>query len=332
MDINQLERQCADLSLATEEAGGLEAPESQTMPDETIQNNLIGRFLTNRPIRFDHMQHTMASVWRPVMGMFDIPLADDLFLFQFPHPRDLQRVIDDGPWSFDNYLLLCEPVPPGIRPEEIELNSALYWVQIHGLPSMFASQEFLAKIGDYVGSYVVADPHNFGGNWKSHYRIRVRMTMTTPLKRRMKLLRRDGSSQWITFKYERLGTFCYCCGVMGHSDKFCKTVYEEGILPEAFPFGTWMRAGPRRQVKPVGAKWLLSSSTPAEPTMNTLAAGPPPAMIVAMENTAGLQGDLKRRREEDEAVGTKSDIDVLMTDTLKQKETVSLDGQARREQ
>ncbi|XP_019176855.1 PREDICTED: uncharacterized protein LOC109172160 [Ipomoea nil] len=237
MDIHQLEKRCADLALIEEDTGGLDAPEPKAMPDASIPNNLVGRLLTDRPIRFEHMQHVLASVWRPVMGMYAVSLADDLFLFQFPHPKDLQRILDDGPWSFENHLLLCEQVPPGIRPEEVILDSVPFWVQIHGLPAMDASPDFIIKIGDYIGSFIASDPFNFGGAWKSFYRIRARMNVLDPIKRRMKLIRRDGSTHWVTFKYERLGTFCYCCGCLGHSDKFCRIAYEKGILPDEYPFG-----------------------------------------------------------------------------------------------
>ncbi|XP_019182533.1 PREDICTED: uncharacterized protein LOC109177592 [Ipomoea nil] len=254
MDIHQLEKRCAYLALAEEDGGGLEAPEAQSIPNATIQNNLVGRLLTDRPIRFEHMQHVLASVWRPVMGMYAFSLADDLFLFQFPHPKDLQRIIDDGPWSFENHLLVCEQVSTGTRPEDVLLDSIPFWVQIHGLPAMYASPDFITKIGDYIESFIASDPFNFRGAWKSFYKIRVRLGVSSPLKRQMKLTRRDGTMQWITFKYERLNTFCYCCELLGHLDKFCKTAYEEGILPEEFPFGAWLRAGPRRHVKLVGAK------------------------------------------------------------------------------
>ncbi|XP_019171083.1 PREDICTED: uncharacterized protein At4g02000-like [Ipomoea nil] len=329
MDVRQIERQCADLLLADEEIGGLDAPKIQATPDGSIHHNLVGRLLTDRQVRFEHMQQVFASVWRPVMGMFAVSLADDLFLFQFSHPKDLQRVIDDGPWSFENNLLICEQVPMGVRPEEVKLESVPFWIQVHGFPTMYASPDFLAKIGEYVGSFIAADPLNFGGAWKSYHRIRVRLSVSSPLKRRMRLKHRDGTIQWITFKYERLSTFCYCCGILGHSDKFCKTVYEEGILPEAFPFGAWLRAGPRRQVKPVGAKWLLQTPT-AEPEPSSLPpVGPPPVVIVGLVESGGLQGDLKRRREEE---GTAvSGSDVLMTDTTKNHGQASLTAQTHQD-
>ncbi|XP_019178306.1 PREDICTED: uncharacterized protein LOC109173521 [Ipomoea nil] len=332
MDSRSLEEQCAALKLVEEETGGLAAPEMPVLPDSEIHHNLVGRFLTDRQIKAEHMQPVLASVWRPVMGMFAVTLADDLFLFQFPHPRDMQRVIDDGPWSFDNQLLVCEQVPLGIRPEDVTLNSVSFWVQLHGLPAMYASSEFIQKIGDYIGSFIALDPLNFGGNWRSFYRIRVRLDVLNPLKRRMKLLRRDGETQWITFRYEKLGTFCYCCGHLGHSDKFCKIAYEQGILPDAFPFGAWLRAGPRRQVKPVGARWLLSTAANPVASNATNEFGVSPGALLAMEENLAVHGDLKRRREDGGPGDGMNAEDVKMTETSRISEKAGLVDQARPEQ
>ncbi|XP_019164256.1 PREDICTED: uncharacterized protein At4g02000-like [Ipomoea nil] len=261
------------------------------------------------------------------MDMFAVALTDELFLFQFPHLRDLQRVVDDGPWSFENNLLICEQVPVGMRPEDVQLDSVPFWIQVHGLPAMYASTEFVTKIGNYIGTFIAADPFNFGGSWKSYYRIRVRMNVAAPLQRRMKLKCRDGSLQWITFKYERLSTFCYCCGMIGHSDKFCRTVYDEGILPDAFPYGPWMRARPKRQVKPVGARWLLSNSGTWVRSSALPPPGPPPSVLEEMEALGEIQGDLKRRREDVDAdpVGT----DITMVETSKNVGAAGLADQAR---
>ncbi|XP_019183931.1 PREDICTED: uncharacterized protein LOC109178832 [Ipomoea nil] len=245
MDTSAIEIGCAVMSLAEEETGGLDVPDIHASPATSSHHDLDGRYLTDRAIKFDHMQQVLASVWRPVIGMRVLPIADNLFLFQFPHLKDLQRVIGDGPWSFKNHMLVCGKVLIGVRPEDVVLNDVSFGVQIHDLPKIYASLAFITCIGDYVGTFLAVDLNNFGGSWRSFFRIIVRLDVNAPLKRRMKLCRKDDTVQWVSFKYERLGTFCFYCGVLGHSDKFCKKVYEEGAEPDAFPYGAWMRAGAR---------------------------------------------------------------------------------------
>ncbi|XP_031104042.1 uncharacterized protein LOC116007477 isoform X3 [Ipomoea triloba] len=307
--------QCADLTIEDEETGGLEAPYTDVVHVESW--DLVGRFITDRNIKFDHMQQVMASTWRPLMGVRILSLDENLFLFQFPHVKDMQRVIDDGPWSFENNILVCKQVQLGIRPEDVGLDKVAFWVQVHDLPAIYASPEFIACIGGYVGTFISEDPNNFGHSRRSFYRIRVEMDVNVPLKRRMKLFRKDGSFQWLIFKYERLTTFCFCCGLLGHSDKFCHKAYEEGLSPREYLYDATMRVGARRQVQPVGQKWLLPD-LPIKVSADK-SSGSGTKDLVVLEEESSVHGDLKRRSED----GSKIDV-VVIKDTVMSESSKNL--------
>lgn len=51
------------------------------------------------------------------------------------------------------------------------------------------------------------------------------MSVVKPLKRNMKIKRDGGNWSWINFNYERLSTFCFVCGLLGHSERDCPVVY-----------------------------------------------------------------------------------------------------------
>lgn len=111
MDIAELENNCAVLTIDEEEDRGLDAPLQDEASGSVTYYELVGRFLTDRPIKVEHMQQVMASIWQPLMGVRIVPLEENLFAFQFPHIRDLHKVVDDGPWSFENKTLVCKQVP-----------------------------------------------------------------------------------------------------------------------------------------------------------------------------------------------------------------------------
>lgn len=46
-------------------------------------------------------------------------------------------------------------------------------------------------------------------------------------------------------KYERLGLFCFFCGIMGHSEKFCRNRAKEVSGETSLPYGSWLRATAR---------------------------------------------------------------------------------------
>lgn len=49
----------------------------------------------------------------------------------------------------------------------------------------------------------------------------------------------------IEFKYERLPTFCYACGMIGHIERDCINIPDEDRSVEK-QWGTWLRASPRK--------------------------------------------------------------------------------------
>ncbi|GAU46371.1 hypothetical protein TSUD_141290 [Trifolium subterraneum] len=54
---------------------------------------LVGRFVHDRPIRFNSMKACLADVWRPVKGMTVKEATQGLYLFKFFHPLDVEEVL-----------------------------------------------------------------------------------------------------------------------------------------------------------------------------------------------------------------------------------------------
>ncbi|MCI67217.1 hypothetical protein A2U01_0088475, partial [Trifolium medium] len=46
----------------------------------------------------------------------------------------MEGVLKGGPWTFDNNMLILEQVQLGMQIEQIPLNHAEFWEQIHNLP------------------------------------------------------------------------------------------------------------------------------------------------------------------------------------------------------
>jgi hypothetical protein len=66
---------------------------------------LVGRFLTNKPVREKEMMENMAGVWTPVRGVAIRELGRGRFLFQFFHKLDLHKVLKGGPWFFNKHMV-----------------------------------------------------------------------------------------------------------------------------------------------------------------------------------------------------------------------------------
>lgn len=114
----------------------------------------------------------------------------------------------------------------------------------------------MKSIGDSIGRYVKSDPANFNGLWKEYVRIRIAMNIEKPLKRRMKLKKDANKWNWINFKYERVSSFCFVCGIIGHSESECNVVYANPEKTVERAYGAWLRAPNRNSKVGPGAQWL----------------------------------------------------------------------------
>lgn len=148
---------------------------------------LVGRFLMEKNINFNAMRNVVPSLWRPKEGMDIHDLGGFLYSFVFYHIMDLKKVVDGGPWSFEQALLVFNRLQASENPHTVELQETEIWVQVYDIPRGFLSENILKIVGASIGRYVKSDPSNFDGVWKSYVRVRVAMNVEKPIKRRMKI-------------------------------------------------------------------------------------------------------------------------------------------------
>lgn len=72
-------------------------------------------------------------------------------------------------------------------------------------------------------------------------RVRVELPINKPLRRSGYIAGADGQRLWINFKYERLSTFCFVCGKLGHDNKHCDA--KPRGLSNVCQYGEWLKAG-----------------------------------------------------------------------------------------
>ncbi|XP_031108627.1 uncharacterized protein LOC116013111 [Ipomoea triloba] len=218
---------------------------------------LAGKLLTEKPTRFNYLKDTMASIWRPKKGMMAKEVSSNMFLFYFVHELDIKKILEGGPWSYDQNLLLLKQIEPNVPPQEIQLTTADFWVQAFNIPSSMQTKKTAEMVGAFLGSFIKVDENNLDGLWKSFMRIRVQMNITKPLKRKMKVKPPGGDTFYIEFKYERLATFCFICGLIGHNERSCDELFEGRSEILARNYGPELRATGRRSQPSAGQPWML---------------------------------------------------------------------------
>lgn len=133
------------------------------------------------------------------------------------------------------------------NPRTLSLNKLDIWV--------FMSERVVKEVGQYIGCFVESDPKKITGVWRDYLKVRITVNIEKPLKRRIKLIKNGSNWFWVNFKYERVPIFCFICGIVGHSEKYCEKLFDEPERIEK-PYGLFMCAQERRQFKQIGARWL----------------------------------------------------------------------------
>lgn len=154
------------------------------------------------------------------MGSNIRKLEDGIFLFQFYHKEDLNWVLYGGPWSFDNVMLI-DSIPNGVEPLSVPLWHLKIWIQLHDLPTWYMFESVGKQLGDFFGEFMEYDQKNNTGIWREYMRIMIRIVARKPLKRRKKIIRKTGKEVIVSCKYERLGDFCFTCGMVTHTERYC---------------------------------------------------------------------------------------------------------------
>ncbi|MBA0803315.1 hypothetical protein Gohar_013545, partial [Gossypium harknessii] len=184
-----MERELAMFSLDDEED---EIVEVQRQVESTVNENefcLVGCFLTASVIHFPTMRSTMANLLHPIKR------------------KDLERVINGVPWTFNNNLLVFHRLVIGEDPLKL----------------------LARQLGDFIRKFMEYDSVSIGRGLMSYMRVWICLDVRHPLKRKKKLMFAHGNCAYVYFKYERLTLFCFFYGQLGHNDSFCQAMMALGV-------------------------------------------------------------------------------------------------------
>ena len=202
--------------------------------------SLFGRLLSDRHHNLRALKNTLKSAWKMGSDLQIVEVGNSVLQFKFNSEYQLQWVERNGPWNFENNLLLLCRWRKGLSASNIVFTHSPFWVQIWDLPFEHMSMEVGRDLGNCLGKFIESDRRTGHSNQAKFMRIRVDLQLDKPLRRRGKVASEDGEKFWVSFKYKRLPTFCYFCGRLGHDDKHYPESAEHLNSPRQY--GDWLRA------------------------------------------------------------------------------------------
>ena len=229
------------LKLTKEEEEGIQlSTPSRAEWLEECQLSLFGKLLSNRQQNQRALNSTLWSAWKMGSDLRIVEVGNDILHFKFNSKYQMERVEKNGPWNFDNNLLLLCRWRKGLTAANIRFSHSPFWVQIWGIPFELMIEETGKAVGDKIGKLLEVDKRSWQLDQAKYMRVRVEIPLNKPLQRGRYLLNGEGEKVWVTFKYERLPTVCYKCGILGHDDRHCEELGLEQVTE--YQYDDWIRA------------------------------------------------------------------------------------------
>ncbi|TXG52684.1 hypothetical protein EZV62_021853 [Acer yangbiense] len=212
MDPEEIARLCASLSL-TERDGPVRKLEESLRVEAVNRMSLclVGKILSNKIVNREAFMRVIGKIWYVKEGFEIESVTGNVFTFFFRREEDRQRVIDEGPWSFNNALLVLQKPDGQGTIESIQFHKAEFLVQIHQVPILCMTRKIGWFLGSMIGEVVEVDGGNVG----------------------------EAGGNLCVLEYERLPSHCFKCGMVDHCTYECPS---KDIGVENLQFGLWMRA------------------------------------------------------------------------------------------
>ena len=236
-----------------------------TNKEKTIEDcslTLLGRFLTARPYNQRAAKALLMTVWKLGNDLRIVDVGKWLFQFRFKLKSQLTWVLNNGPWSFNNILLVLRRWERGMTANSMIFSVLPIWVQVWGLSFDLMNEETGWEISKGLGHVVDVDKKTFLSDQVRFIRIRIELPLKKLIRRGGWVANVEGDQVCVGFKYVRLVGLCYQCGRFGHEMKDCPS---PGTTQQtARPYGEWLKAGLQRKES---ASDRSTSSPPMQQTV-----------------------------------------------------------------
>ena len=120
---------------------------------ETLEEcslNLFKRFLHEKPLNLRAAKSLLQLVWRMGSDLKIVAVGASLLQFKFLLESQMKWVEDNGPWCFDNHLLVLRRWEKGMYAFNASFHSICVQVQMWGMPFDLMNEEAGKKIGSVL--------------------------------------------------------------------------------------------------------------------------------------------------------------------------------------
>ena len=141
----------------------------------------MAKLFTNRRINIEALSRTLKSMWRFVQDFEVRDLTANTVLLLFMDEADTQKILSQGPWSFDKYLIGLYKPKATESVDDASFDTASFWIQIHNFPLSRMNRANAHAIGSTIGEVEQVDAWPVGECRGRYLRVRVNIQIDQPL-------------------------------------------------------------------------------------------------------------------------------------------------------
>uniref|UniRef100_A0A803Q763 Reverse transcriptase n=1 Tax=Cannabis sativa TaxID=3483 RepID=A0A803Q763_CANSA len=184
---------------------------------EVAKSGVLAKLCGSRAIPKGRLKQILLGVWS-LRGKWRMKMLEKgVWGFFFDSLEDKEEVLKRRPWIIAGQLLNIREWPKDGSWFNVPLNKAVFWVEIHGLPTPYLvfqnSRVIRAKVGEFLESDGV-DNRTIARRGFLKLKVDIMIDQRLPAGFYLSITR--GRKEWIQFKYRKLPKFCFNCGYLAH--------------------------------------------------------------------------------------------------------------------
>ncbi|XP_038972548.1 uncharacterized protein LOC120104816 [Phoenix dactylifera] len=152
------------------------------------------------------------------------PLLEGFFVVRFSCEEHREKALSWGPWLVAGQIHAMERWRPNFSPGAGELNKAIVWLRMPGLPLDYWEESIILQMAAKAGKPLAVDEITEQGKKRGFARVKIEVDLRLPLRGGTFV---KGKAQgreervWQGFIFENLPNPCCRCGRVGHGEGFC---------------------------------------------------------------------------------------------------------------
>ncbi|KAH1047986.1 hypothetical protein J1N35_038770 [Gossypium stocksii] len=158
----------------------------------------------------DSLRAQLRSIWKTTKKFEILVAGQNLFTISFEDDEDLEQILEGCLWLFLKQLIIFDRLLQLIERNKIRLIHSPFWVKISPCPPECDKKDLMHTVGSTFGGVIRAEIKG------EFCRIRVNLDVQKQLRRGIFVSPNSKGKFWLSFKYENLPNFFFCCGRMGH--------------------------------------------------------------------------------------------------------------------